>query len=159
MTANNTNATSEFSEFILVDINERVNQAMTVLRATERGEFKPLHRFMNLTSGTVYVTTGEPRYNEVCLETLDFNAQVEEYWRGYMFDIANSVDDELGNLPAGTDSFSCIVTGIMATTEALNEYGFKYFQVQSDTQAREMTECGDIIAIEINENGAHVFRG
>lgn len=159
MTTNTVSATSEFSEFFLVDISERVNQAMTVLRATEREEFKTLYRIMNLSTRTVWVSANKPEYNEVCLETLDFEEQVKEYWTGYMFDIANSVDDELGQLPVYTDPFDRIVTGMLATTEALSEYGFKYFSVQNDVQARELIEDDNIIAIEVNESGTHVFRG
>lgn len=158
-TATSSATSYEFHEFYLVDINEKVNRAMTVYHAMELGEFKPLRLVMNLTTGVRYVSTGEPDYDEVIIETLTFDEQVEEYWSGYMFDVSNKADDEVSQYPIYRDSFTKICSAMTAVEMELGAYGFNWFKCDDIDQVRELTGAGDIMAIEITENGCNIFRG
>lgn len=152
-------ATPEFHEFYLVDINENVNRAMTVYHAVDYGEFKPLHLVMNLTTGARYVSANEPGHDEVVIETLSFDEQVEEYWAGYMFDVSNRADDEVSQYPIYRDSFDRICSAMTAVEVELGRYAFNWFKCDDIDQVRELTSSGDIMAIEVTENGCNVFRG
>ena len=159
MTTNNNNATPEFCRFYLVDINERVNRAMTVYHAMSCGDFKPLHLVMDLATGTRYVSANEPGQDEVVIETLSFDEQVEEYWAGYMYDASNRADDTISQYPIYRDSFDKICSAMVEVELELGAYGFNWVKCDDIDQVRELTGAGDIIAIEVTENGCHIFKG
>ena len=159
MTTNNNNATPEYREFYLVDINERVNRAMTVYHAMACGDFKPLHLVMDLVTGTRYVSANEPGQDEVIIETLSFDEQVEEYWAGYMYDASNRADDEISQYPIYHDSFDKICSAMVEVELELGAYGFNWVKCDDIDQVRELTGAGDIMAIEVTENGCHIFKG
>lgn len=159
MTANNSTATTEFHEFYLVDISERVNRAATVYHAMACDEFKPLHLVMNLATGTRYISANEPGNDEVVIETLTFDEQVEEYWAGYMFDASNRADDEISQYPIYHDSFDKICSAMVEVELELGAYGFNWVKCDDIDQVREVTSSGDVMAIEVTENWCRVFRG
>ena len=159
MTTNNNNATPEFRTFYLVDINERVNRAMTVYHAMACGDFKPLHLVMDLATGTRYVSANEPGQDEVVIETLPFDEQVEEYWAGYMYDASNRADDEISQYPIYRDSFDKICSAMVEVELELGAYGFNWVKCDDIDQVRELTGAGDIMAIEVAESGCSVVRG
>lgn len=41
----------------------------------------------------------------------------------------------------------------------LGAYGFNWFKCDDIDQVRELTGAGDIMAIEVTENGCNIFRG
>ena len=159
MATNNINATPEFHQFYLVDISERVNRAATVYHAMACDEFKPLRLIMNVVTGTRYVSANEPGQDEVVIETLSFDEQVEEYWAGYMYDASNRADDEISQYPIYRDSFDKICDAMVEVELELGAYGFNWVKCDDIDQVREVTSSGDVMAIEVTENGCSVFRG
>ena len=159
MTTNNTAAAPEFHQFYVVDINERVNRAMTVYHAMACGEFKPLHLVTDVVTGTRYVSANEPSHNEVVIETLSFDEQVEEYWAGYMYDASNRADDKISQYPIYRDSFDKICSAMVEVELELGAYGFNWVKCDDIDPVRELTGAGDIMAIEVTENGCHIFKG
>lgn len=159
MTTNNSAATPEFHEFYLVNISERVNRAATVYHAMACGDFKPLRLIMDLATGTRYISANEPGNDEVVIETLSFDEQVEEYWAGYMFDASNRADDEISQYPIYNDSFDRICNAMVEVELELGAYGFNWVKCEDADQVRELIGFGDVMAIEVTENGCSVFRG
>ncbi len=152
-------ATPEFHEFYCIDANEDQNRSIAVYRAMERGEFKPLRLVMDAVTGTRYVTANTLGNHEVIIHDLTFQEQVDEVLTGSIFSISNEADDRASlHLPTG-DAFNDVNFVMCEVEHGLNEFGFKWYTVATDKDARDMMAMRDALVIEVTENGAYFFRG
>lgn len=152
-------ATPEFHEFYCIDRDDEANRAMVVYRAMERGEFKPLHLVMDVTTGTRWVTSNPAGANEVVIHELTFDEQVDELFDSAVFTISNEADDRaLQQLPT-CDSFNDVNTVMCEVGRGLNTFGFKWYHCETAEKACELMDIDGTMIIEATENGCHVFRG
>lgn len=156
MTATNSAATAQFHQFYAVDFSENCNRAMTMYRAMERGEFKPVRVVENKETGARYTSTEKLGPNERVVDTYTFDEQVNYYFVGAIFAIACEADDRFSQ-HGYTNAFDDVTRAMCEVNWGLNDFGFKWYHCETAEEAREAMDMRDAMVIEVTEWGVPVF--